>query len=121
MHGFIAERSYHWVEISELKQLLYLFRTLLHEPLGGTCRPTYTHRLYAIEPLPSDLILTFYLMTVSIDAAAFRKEHASVAALAACYEEYKFMTSGKSAILGIRLATERQMVSKLSKAHPSAI
>ena len=95
MHGFIAERSYHWVEISELKQLLYLFRTLLHEPLGGTCRPTYTHRLYAIEPLPSDLILTFYLMTVSIDAAAFRKEHAPVAALAACYEEYKFMTSGK--------------------------
>ena len=89
MHGFIAGRSYHWVEISELKQLLYLFRTLLHEPLGSTCRPTYTHRLYAIEPLPSDLILTLYLMTVGIDAAAFRKEHTPVAALAAAHEKHK--------------------------------
>lgn len=92
-----------------------------HQPFGSTGSATNSHCVYILEPVEVDFIGTFYLITVGVHAMTFLEEHLAVGTLASAHKSTRSCLEAKLAILGIRLATCRQMVSKLLKVAPSTI
>ncbi len=93
----------------------YFITTFFHQPFGSTCRSTYTDGFDTIEPTHINFVGTLYLMRIRVNAKTFMEQHFAVGTLASCYKEDEIVREAKEEILGIRLATCRQMVSKLRK------